>query len=112
MVARSLASSSSMKVEISKDLEDLIPGYLDGIRKTVNDYKDFLSRDDWENLRVHGHRMKGSGGGYGFHFLTEKGKQIEDAAKEKDGDSIKAAITELDEYLGTLEIEFVDSEDW
>ncbi len=101
-----------MKVEISKDLEDLIPGYLDGIRKTVNDYKDFLSRDDWENLRVHGHRMKGSGGGYGFHFLTEKGKQIEDAAKEKDGDSIKAAITELDEYLGTLEIEFVDSEDW
>ena len=106
------SSSTSMKVEISKDLEDLIPGYLDGIRKTIQDFKDYLSTEDWENLRIHGHRMKGSGGGYGFHFLTEKGKQIEDAAKESDGASIQSAITELDDYLNSVEIEFVESEDW
>ncbi|MBU42447.1 MAG: Hpt domain-containing protein [Spirochaetaceae bacterium] len=101
-----------MKVEISKDLEDLIPGYLDGIRKTIQDFKGFLENQDWDSLRVQGHRMKGSGGGYGFHFLTEKGKQIEDSAKDQNGESIKSAIDELDQYMESLEVVFVESEDW
>ncbi|MCB1168736.1 MAG: Hpt domain-containing protein [Leptospiraceae bacterium] len=101
-----------MKVEISKDLEDLIPGYLEGIRKTVTDLKSYLAQGDWESLRVQGHRMKGSGGGYGFQFLTDRGKEIEDAAKAQDGGAIEKALSELDEYLSSVEIEFVDSEDW
>ncbi|MCB1167349.1 MAG: Hpt domain-containing protein [Leptospiraceae bacterium] len=101
-----------MKVEISKDLEDLIPGYLDGIRKTVSNLKEYLEKKDWENLRIHGHRMKGSGGGYGFHFITEKGKQIEDAAREESASPIASALEELDQYLASVEIVFVESDDW
>lgn len=102
----------SMKVEISKDLEDLIPGYLEGIRKTIQDLKSFLEKEDWESLRVQGHRMKGSGGGYGFPFLTDKGKQIEDAAKVKDGTTVQKALMELDSYMESVEVVFVATEDW
>jgi len=48
--------------------------------------------------------MKGSGGGYGFDYLTELGSQIEKAAELKNKHKIKKLITELENYLAKIEI--------
>jgi hypothetical protein len=52
--------------------------------------------------------MKGAGGGYGFDRVTELGREIEKAAKEKDADRCRALNEELAELMANTEIVFVD----
>jgi HPt (histidine-containing phosphotransfer) domain-containing protein len=63
-----------------------------------------LDRLDYEYLRVHGHRLKGSGGGYGLPLLTKVGLVIEDAAKRGDATELQAQIAALEAYLSRIEI--------
>ena len=40
-----------------------------------------LANNGFEELRRLSHQLKGAGGGYGYTSLTEKARQLEDAAK-------------------------------
>ena len=59
---------------MDEDLGDLIPGYLENRKKDVVEILNCLNRRDYETIRSLGHKMKGSGGGYGFDTITEIGK--------------------------------------
>jgi len=91
-------------VKIDADLKELIPGYLNNRQLDIRNIITSLEKGDYETIRIIGHSMKGSGGGYGFDLITELGRAIEQAAKEKDDDLIKAKVEELKEYLGKIEI--------
>ncbi len=99
-------------VRIDPDLEELIPEYLKNRRKDIETIirllKDGVFEDffDFEDIRILGHSMKGSGGGYGFDRIGEIGKSIEDAAKTKDRETIKSCVDELSSYLNRVEICF------
>ncbi len=60
-------------VQVDADLEDLIPGYLQNRRQEVDSILQALENQDFEAIRVLGHTMKGTGGGYGFDAITEMG---------------------------------------
>ena len=66
--------------------------------------KNALTAGDFESIRVLGHSMKGSGGGYGFDRITEIGRAIEESAQNKDPAAILAHIDELADYLSRVEI--------
>jgi len=89
---------------VDRDLEDLIPGYLENRQKDIKSILVSLGREDYENIRIIGHSMKGSGGGYGFDDITIIGKSIEEAAKAKNYQAIKRYVYELSIYLENLEI--------
>ena len=91
-------------VKIDADLKELIPGYLNNRQLDIKNIITSLEKGGYETIRIIGHSMKGSGGGYGFDLITELGRAIEQAAKEKDDDLIKAKVEELKEYLGKIEI--------
>lgn len=91
-------------VNIDKDLEDLIPGYLENRRKDVVSIREALKNNDLETIGILGHSMKGSGGGYGFDRITEIGKLIEESAKNMDREGITGHINELSRYLTRIEI--------
>lgn len=93
-------------VKIDSDLEELIPGYLENRHKDIQSIKDNLGSEDFESIRMLGHSMKGSGGGYGFEYVSEVGKCIEEAAKVSDVDSINTQIANLKDYLSRLEVVF------
>ncbi len=93
-------------VKIDSDLEELIPGYLENRHKDIQSIKDNLGSEDFESIRMLGHSMKGSGGGYGFEYVSEVGKCIEEAAKVSDVDSINAQIANLEDYLSRIEVVF------
>lgn len=59
---------------------------------------------DHDSLRVYGHRLKGSGGGYGIPRLTEFGALIEEAARRGDSAALQNQFAELEVYLGRLEV--------
>ncbi len=62
---------------------------------------------DHKYLRVYGHGLKGSGGGYGVPRLTEVGAVIEEAAKRGDTGELREQLAKLETYLSRIEIETV-----
>jgi HPt (histidine-containing phosphotransfer) domain-containing protein len=90
-------------ITIDKDLADLIPGYLANRRKDIEKMNAAIDSGETEAIRMIGHQLKGSGGGYGFDFITDIGMAIEHAAKEGSREEIKGHIAALGDYLDRLE---------
>jgi HPt (histidine-containing phosphotransfer) domain-containing protein len=91
---------------VDSSLEDIVPGYLDNRRKDVGALRQSLERGDFAAIRVLGHNMKGSGGGYGFAALTELGAALEKAALAGDAETVRRRIAELSAYLDSLRIKY------
>jgi CheY-like chemotaxis protein len=92
---------------IAQDLKDLIPGYLEELQSDINRMQDAIEKQDYETVRMLGHTLKGSGGGFGFDPITDIGLEIEDAAIEKNCKNIEKSIHELSDYLDNVEIVYV-----
>ncbi|MCE1274895.1 MAG: Hpt domain-containing protein [Chlorobiaceae bacterium] len=94
-------------VEIDRDLEYLIPEYLEGRRRDVESMRTALADGDFESMRILGHNMKGTGGGYGFDAITDIGGAIQQAAINTDAGELEKLTGELADYLGRIQIRFV-----
>lgn len=95
---------SKNKVYIDSDLEFLIPQFLENREEDMKNLEVLLEKSEFDQIRIIGHSMKGSGGGYGFDYLTQIGSQIEKNAELKNEDEIKKLIDELKNYLENIEI--------
>ena len=95
-------------VTIDSDLQDIIPGYLENRKKDIMDIRTAIISGDFEDIRITGHGMKGSGGGYGFDEISTIGAKIETAAKEKNVDSIEKELLRLDNYMHDLQVQYED----
>ena len=96
-------------ITVDSDLEDLIPGFLENRNQDIKSIFNALARDDYAAIAKLGHTMKGVGGGYGFDAITDIGRSIEQAAKEKNPQKIKASLSEFSDYLERIEIVFESS---
>ena len=56
-------TGETIVIRVDRDLEDLIPGFINNRRKDAESIADALKRKDYETIRVLGHGMKGAGGG-------------------------------------------------
>jgi hypothetical protein len=95
--------NEKIRVSIDPDLEDLIPGFLGNRRLDVERIRELLACADFDQVRLIGHSMKGSGGGYGFDPITDYGGEIEQAALLKDAAAIQDAVGRLADYLARVE---------
>jgi HPt (histidine-containing phosphotransfer) domain-containing protein len=80
---------------------------LDYVRRclaALPDAEAALDRADHTYLRSYGHRLKGSGGGYGIPVITQLGALIEDAARSGDTAQVQSQIATLEVYLSRIEI--------
>ena len=91
-------------VHVDNDLADLIPGYLANREKDIIAIREALEKKDLETIRILGHSMKGSGGGYGFETITDIGMLMEKAAMEGNGEDISLQVKRLEDYLRRVEI--------
>jgi CheY-like chemotaxis protein len=91
-------------VRLLADLADLVPGFLDGRRRDIDAIAAALERSDYDNVRILGHNMKGSGAGYGFNRITEIGTSLEQAAGRRAPSEIRAHSAELVRYLDGLHV--------
>ncbi|MCB1145606.1 MAG: Hpt domain-containing protein [Leptospiraceae bacterium] len=95
---------SAINVTVDNDLADLIPGYLENRRKDIEKINLLIAGGNIEEIKVLAHRMKGSGGGYGFDQITEIGKNMENAAKNSDISLIIEQVKELQNYLDNINV--------
>lgn len=87
-----------------EDLIDLIPLYLENRQKDLEILKQAYTQNDLETIRSLGHKMKGSGGGYGLDRISEIGKELEEAAKAQYSDAIQNGIAALQDFLERVDI--------
>jgi HPt (histidine-containing phosphotransfer) domain-containing protein len=98
--------SKKITVKVDKDLEDLIPGFMQHRRDDVASLKASLSAGELDKIRITGHSMKGTGGGYGFDDLSQIGAELERAAVVGDAGEISALVDRLEKYLDHVVIRF------
>ncbi len=99
-------TSEKITVKVDKDLEDLIPGFMQRRREDVASIRASLTAGDLDKVRVTGHSMKGTGGGYGFEELSRIGSKLEKAAQTGDSDAISSLVTRLEDYLDKVVVEY------
>ncbi len=93
-------------IEVEEGMEDVVPGYVAKRKAELPLYQAAIERNDFEVIRQMAHKMKGTGAGYGFPFLTESGKLMEDAATAKDGAGLRGCLSELEKYLQSVQLKY------
>lgn len=93
--------------EIDKDLEEIVPAFLEGRKKDTEVIKKFVLDKNFEELRSVGHKLKGTAGSYGFMGLSKIGAQIEEAAKASNIDALKKLSLEYENHIKQVEVKYV-----
>ena len=97
-------SDNKIVVRIDPDLEELIPGYLKNRDNDLLAIQSALGKEDFEAVQQLGHTMKGSGGGYGFDFISAIGLALEDAAKNQSLEKVQEVTNELADFLKRVQV--------
>ena len=91
------------QASVDERLRAIVPAYLDGRRRDVLAVLAAVNNGDYEQIRTIGHKMRGSGAGYGFPEFTAIGQRLELAAESLDGEGVRKHVADLSEYLDMLE---------
>jgi PAS domain S-box-containing protein len=92
------------QIRVGGNLRDIVPGYLERRRADVDALKDALAARDYDAAAVIGHRMRGSGSGYGLTELTGIGTEIEEAARTQDTARLEELTRMLADFLDNLSV--------
>ena len=93
-------------VTIDPDLLEIIPDFFAYRLKDLEMISRSLKEGDFNKLRIIGHNLKGSGGGYGFDVISEIGERIEQASEIGSVEEITACAAELEDYLRRVEVRY------
>ena len=97
-------SSDRFIVQVDPEIEDIVPIFLQNRSDDVESLSKALEDGDFDTIRLLGHSMKGSGGGYGFDAITDIGRSLEQAATGQSSGEIKRLVEELASYLNRVEV--------
>jgi len=103
-----MLNSNELIAVVSGELRHLIPVFLENRHKDLHSLTVAIAADDFDMLRRIGHRMKGSGGSYGFATITSLGAQIEERAKVSDKNALIALLGKYRHYLANVQITYVE----
>ena len=90
------------EIDIDPQIADLLPDYLKRRSQDVGALRIALAAGDRDTLRTLGHRMKGSGTGYGLPRVSELGAELERAARHDDLAGADRTIQALAALLAAL----------
>ena len=99
-----MSDSSIIRIVANPDIAALIPQYIQRRYTDLVTTRAALAAGDMETVRIVGHSMKGSGGGYGFDGITEIGGLMEIAGGAQNASDAADAIEQLADYLDRLEV--------
>ncbi|MCD9024605.1 response regulator [Cohnella silvisoli] len=100
------AALDKIPVIVKANYEHLIPSYIEKRHNDIIRIKQWIEEGDYENLRILGHSLKGSGAGYGLNRISEIGAIIEQASKERYAELILRSLQDLEEYLARIDVTY------
>ena len=86
-------------IHVDPVVRHLVPKYLELCRIDAAGMRSSLEAGNFDGLRATGHKLKGSGGSYGFDDITRIGAAVEAAATSADSARLRELIEEFARYL-------------
>lgn len=86
------------------EVAPLVPEFLENRRTDVTRLPALIEAGDWDAVRSAGHKMKGTGKGYGFARITDLGRAIEQAGANEDAQGAREAVAALASYLARVRV--------
>jgi signal transduction histidine kinase/CheY-like chemotaxis protein len=93
-----------LRVEVPAFIRELVPEFLRRQRLGLFTAAEALKAGDFANVQTYAHNLKGCGRSFGFPRLTDLGRDIERAAKDRDASSLTRQIEDLREYLTAVDV--------
>lgn len=92
----------SSVVEIDPAIAELVPRFLNNRKRDAEKISELLAEGNFGEIRIIGHSMAGSAGGYGFPEIGKLGKALETAALAVRPEDIRQMNSKLSEYLSAV----------
>jgi len=93
--------------EIDKELEEIVPAFMNARNKDIELLKNFFAEKNYEEIRSIGHKVKGTAGSYEFMGLSEIGGKMEKAATDHDDASLEKLIVEYEDHVSQIQIKYI-----
>jgi CheY-like chemotaxis protein/HPt (histidine-containing phosphotransfer) domain-containing protein len=100
---REAKPSLDRAAHIDQEIRQRRPKFLEYRRKDLGAMRQAADQQDYEAIRIMGHRIKGLAGSYGFHDIGALGHQLEQAAQARDLAAIHHEIMKLAAILAQTE---------
>lgn len=89
---------------LAEEILELRALYIEYLRGEIDTFRFLLARRDLSGIRELGHRLKGSGGSYGFDHISELGENIQNLPDRAEWEEIERLFNRLEEiYEKTAE---------
>ena len=89
---------------IDSDIKELVPDFIANRRQDAKSLNEACAREDFQSVRKIAHRIKGSGGSYGFTAISELGGEISKAAADGKQELLASIVARFEQYLEKVEI--------
>lgn len=84
-------------VPLAEEILELRSLYIDYLRGEIDTFRSLLARRDLVGIRELGHRLKGSGGSYGLHQISELAETIQYLQDHTKWDEVEILFHRLEE---------------
>jgi len=101
------AAEAGMLVEIDRELQSIVPEYLVKRARDCAEIGHLLACGAMEDIKIMGHRMKGSGGSFGFDEISAIGEELEAAARNSNAGAVRIAAGRLRSYLERVAVTYI-----
>ncbi|MEZ4743181.1 MAG: Hpt domain-containing protein [Bdellovibrionota bacterium] len=75
----------------------VLPGFINNLQGRIQLMKEAVDKNDWEQLLVLSHKLKGTAGNYGYPQLSKLSGLIEEQTVEKKLNVIMKSLCELED---------------
>jgi signal transduction histidine kinase/DNA-binding response OmpR family regulator len=96
--------ATDRRIDVPVFLRELAPEFLRRQRYGLLSVAIALKAGEFDSIQSFAHNMKGCGKSFGFPRLTDLGRDMERAAKDRDADSLRRQIQDLREYLTEVDV--------
>jgi CheY-like chemotaxis protein len=96
--------ATDRRIDVPGFLRELAPEFLRRQRYGLLSVAIALKAGEFDSIQTFAHNMKGCGKSFGFPPLTDLGRDMERAAKDRDADSLRRQMQELREYLTEVDV--------
>ena len=94
----------SRQVRVPVLLAPAIPRFFARMDEQIERLEAALAAGDFATAGRIGHNLKGTGGGFGFHAVSESGARMQGLAEAADAGGLAAEIGWLKDYLASVEV--------
>ena len=89
------AETGAIDEEPDSAVQELLPRYYARRRADAARLEALTAAPEWEEIRIIGHNMRGSGTAYGLEAISEIGAALEEASSRQDVEALRSATEDL-----------------